>query len=345
LFESFCGQESVRFEEFTDCWRKMNFNAIFSCTERSTAPAKMRVAERLFRIASEYLSAEATFLHRVASIYCLYAVYFKQLTDPKVKIRMTPAMWKDLMEFLEVVTAHQHLDVAYVINKLRLMRAFVFTAATKHLTFGRAEFMLGVEGKSCYKFVQQRDQYIQDIIEEKSTIRELAKIQAEYDEVRLRVLAESQDHELTNLKKNLCVSHSAFPQEMEKIIDTHSNQYHLSTILKPPDEKSQRPVLVPVEKSYATETGLTSESLEVEGEDHDEEEEIVKKEVNAERANYLRKLKEKSFRSGKNTVNDETEERTRRYFKRSAMVQPYFQRGWERKQRAKHQKVGLKQEP
>ena len=67
---------------------------MFGCTERSTDAAKMRVAERLFRIASEYLSAEAAFLYRVAAVYCLYAVYFKQVVTPRVKVTFVSVLVK-----------------------------------------------------------------------------------------------------------------------------------------------------------------------------------------------------------------------------------------------------------
>ena len=84
LFLRFCQKQSVRFEEFCEEWRAMNFNCIFAATHRNTFSAKMRLVERMFRVASEFLSEDATFLYRVACVYFFYSVYNKQISEPKV---------------------------------------------------------------------------------------------------------------------------------------------------------------------------------------------------------------------------------------------------------------------
>ena len=63
----------------------MNFNCIFAATHRNTFSAKMRLVERMFRVASEFLSEESTFLYRVAAVYMFYAVYYKQISTSKVE--------------------------------------------------------------------------------------------------------------------------------------------------------------------------------------------------------------------------------------------------------------------
>ena len=123
LFSNFHQKQSVRFDDFCEEWKKLNFSCIFGATLRNTIAAKMRITERMFRIASEFLSEDSTFLYRVAAIYTFYAVFFKQVTPVKVKVRMTPTMWSDLMQFLEILKEHKHYDVVYIIHMLRKNKA------------------------------------------------------------------------------------------------------------------------------------------------------------------------------------------------------------------------------
>lgn len=250
LFSRFYQKQSVRFEEFCTEWKAMNFNCIFAATHRNTYSAKMRIVERLFRVASEFLSEDSTFLYRVAAVYMFYAVYFKQISETKVKIRMTPTMWKDLMDFLSIVIEHRHLDVAYVIQTLRKHKAFIFTAFPKYLTFGRHEFMLGIEGMVGLRQTYEADKYVNNILNS-DFIEKANNIQKEYEGIKERVLNESKEDELSCLSKVLYYSSSEFPSEFKKILDGHQKSHESGSSLKPDVfDSSQRPVLTQLQELY-----------------------------------------------------------------------------------------------
>jgi len=339
LFLKFCEKQSVRFDDFAEAWRELNFNCLFACTERNTEFAKMRVAERLFRIASEFLSPEATFLYRVAAVYCLYAVYFKQIADVKVKIRMTPTMWVDLMEFLEVVQAHQHLDVAYVILKLKRSKAFVFTAMPKHLSFGKKEFMLACDGNTEQKRFPETDKYVEELLQGGHLMEGLSKIQSEYEEVRKKLLMESKEDEITDLKKNLCVSHSDFNGELKNLLESYSTKHRLVLQFKPPDlSSSQRPVLsLPIYQGERV------------GQENVVEQPRIKENKEGKtRAARIAKIKTESFANaaGSSIADaDDPDNQPRAYYRRSAMVEEYMQRGWKRQSHRKSSMKPLKPLP
>jgi len=324
LFSRFYQKQSVRFEEFCTEWKAMNFNCIFAATFRNTYSAKMRIVERLFRVASEFLSEDSTFLYRVAAVYLFYAVYFKQISETKVKIRMTPTMWKDLMDFMNIVIEHRHLDVAYVIQTLRKHKAFAFTAFPKYLLFGRHEFMLGIEGMVGLRQTYEADKYVNDILS--SDFIENAKdIQKEYDVIKEKVLNESKENEISCLFKVLYYSSSEFPSEFKKILDSHQKSHESGSSLKPDlFDSSQRPVLTQLQELYH---GIT--------EDLENTESKPKKTVN-----IAGKMKEKAWKRSVDISPRKKEKKMQRLedmpdeidensiipetiiYKRSAMLQP-----------------------
>jgi len=250
LFSRFYQKQSVRFEEFCSEWKAMNFNCIFAATFRNTYSAKMRLVERIFRVASEFLSEESTFLYRVAAVYMFYSVYFKQISDNKVKIRMTPTMWKDLMDFLNIVIEHRHLDVAYVIQTLRKANAFTFTAFPKYLLFGRHEFMLGSEGMVAMRQTYEADKYINNLFSSEF-IEQSKSIQKEYDDVKAKVLNESKEDEVSYLSKVLYHSNSEFPSDFKRILDGHEKVHERGTSLRPDlFDSTQRPILSQLQELY-----------------------------------------------------------------------------------------------
>lgn len=249
LFSQFYDKQSVRFEDFAAEWKALNFTSIFAANYRNTPSAKMRIVERAFRVASEFLSEESTFLYRVATVYMLYTVYLKQLCVPKVKIRMTPTMWKDLMDFLGIVVEHQHLDVAYIIQHLRDHHAFIYTALPKQIMFGRNEFMLGVEGMNTLRHTYEADKYINNFVKNSDTIDTLKHLQLEYNEVKQKVLDESEKGEQKCLSKMIFYSNLEFPDAFEDIMNTHKNLYMEGLSFKPDmSDTTQRPVLSQLQK-------------------------------------------------------------------------------------------------
>lgn len=326
LFANFHQRQSVRFEDFCDEWKALNFSCIFGATYINKPSSKMRVVERLFRVASEFLSEECTFLYRVAAVYTFYAVYFKQITHTKVKIRMTPTMWKDLLKFLEIVKEHQHYDVVYVVEVLRKHKAFLFCAFPKELMFGRLEFMLGVDGAAGFSHTETNN-YVSDLINGTNGFQQnLNDIQNAYDEVKQKVLDESNEEEIPDLKKVLFYSNSEFPDEVLRIIQQHRRKYFAGEFVKPDSTDSiQRPVLSQLHS--LDEIKCTEE----------ESEDVPSSSNDAKRlAKFKEKIwsfdikKSRNMRFGapetatvdeSNSSKEEIEENSR-FYKRSAMLQP-----------------------
>ena len=244
LFSNFHQKQSVRFDDFCEEWKKLNFSCIFGATLRNTAAAKMRITERMFRIASEFLSEESTFLYRVAAIYTFYAVYFKQVSPIKVKVRMTPTMWSDLMQFLDILKEHKHYDVVYIIHILRKNKAFYFTAYPKEIFFGRIEFMLGIEGLTGFKDLEERENYLSEVLDEKCITEKLKSIQNDYHNVKQKLLSESQESEVDELSRVLFYINQDFPGDISNMISSYKRKYENETTSNDqPDEATQRPII------------------------------------------------------------------------------------------------------
>lgn len=277
LFANFHQRQSVRFEVFCEEWKALNFNCIFGTTYINKPTSKMRIIERLFRVASEFLSEESTFLYKVAAIYTFYAVYFKQITHTKVCIRMTPTMWNDLLEFFAIVKEHQHHDVAYVIEVLRKHKAFVFCAFPKELLFGRLEFMLGVDGSAGYCHIETND-YASKLIDGTNNFQqELKDIQSAYDEVKQKVLEESTEEEIPDLKKVLFYSNTEFPVEISKIIQQHKRKHFAGRTVKPDSKDStQRPVISQLHSLEEETKRYKSEEQDTEQKNHNDVLKVLK---------------------------------------------------------------------
>lgn len=244
LFSNFHQKQSVRFDDFCEEWKKLNFSCIFGATLRNTGAAKMRITERIFRIASEFLSEESTFLYRVAAIYTFYAVYFKQISPVKVKVRMTPTMWADLMQFLEILKEHKHYDVVYIIHKLRKNKAFYFTAYPKEIFFGRLEFMLGIEGLTGFKDLEERGSYLSEVLDDNDITGKLRSIHNDYHNVKQQLLSESKPSEEDELSRALFYINQDFPNDIANMISSYKEKYqNESTSTGQPDEATQRPII------------------------------------------------------------------------------------------------------
>lgn len=279
LFSNFHQKQSVRFDDFCEEWKKLNFSCIFGATLRNTIAAKMRITERMFRIASEFLSEDSTFLYRVAAIYTFYAVFFKQVTPVKVKVRMTPTMWSDLMQFLEILKEHKHYDVVYIIHMLRKNKAFYFTAFPKEIFFGRNEFMLGIEGTAGFRDLEERENYLSEVLDEKNITGKLKSIQNDYNNVKQKLLEESKESEVDELSRVLFYINQDFPEDISNMISSYKRKYEnesTSNEIKQ-DENNQRPIITQLrdldpkkskkEKSNLgfekTEKELTGRALEI----------------------------------------------------------------------------------
>ncbi|NP_001405027.1 snRNA-activating protein complex subunit 1 isoform 2 [Mus musculus] len=129
LLSRFQEMDSVRFEDFTELWRSMKFATIF-CGKMRNLKKNMFTKEAL-ALAWRYFLPPHTFQIRVGALYLLYGLYNTQLCQPKQKIRVALKDWDEVIRFQQDLMNAQHFDAAFVFRKLRLDRAFHFTAMPK----------------------------------------------------------------------------------------------------------------------------------------------------------------------------------------------------------------------
>uniref|UniRef100_H0XEP3 Small nuclear RNA activating complex polypeptide 1 n=1 Tax=Otolemur garnettii TaxID=30611 RepID=H0XEP3_OTOGA len=133
LLSRFLETDSVRFEDFTELWRNMKFGTIF-CGRMRNLEKNMFTKEAL-ALAWQYFLPPYTFHIRVGALYLLYGLYNTQLCQPKQKIRVALKDWDEVLKFQQDLINAQHFDAAYIFRKLRLDRAFHYTAMPKLLSY------------------------------------------------------------------------------------------------------------------------------------------------------------------------------------------------------------------
>ncbi|XP_006864696.1 PREDICTED: snRNA-activating protein complex subunit 1 [Chrysochloris asiatica] len=133
LLSRFQETDSVRFEDFTELWRSMKFGTIFCGRMRSLE--KNVFTKEALALAWRYFLPPYTFQIRVGALYLLYGLYNTQLCQPKQKIRVALKDWDEVLKFQQDLINAQHFDAAYIFRKLRLDKAFHFTAMPKLLSY------------------------------------------------------------------------------------------------------------------------------------------------------------------------------------------------------------------
>uniref|UniRef100_A0A8C5KSA0 Small nuclear RNA activating complex, polypeptide 1 n=2 Tax=Jaculus jaculus TaxID=51337 RepID=A0A8C5KSA0_JACJA len=132
LLSRFQETDSVRFEDFAAIWKSMKFGTIF-CGKMRNLKKNIFTKEAL-ALAWRYFLPPYTFQIRVGALYLLYGLYGTQPCQPKQKIRVALKDWDEVMKFQQDLLNAQHFDAAYVFRKLRLDKAFHFTAMPKLLS-------------------------------------------------------------------------------------------------------------------------------------------------------------------------------------------------------------------
>ncbi|KAM8781346.1 snRNA-activating protein complex subunit 1 [Rhynchonycteris naso] len=131
LLSRFQETDSVRFEDFTALWRTMKFGTIFCGRMRNLE--KNTFTKEALALAWRYFLPPYTFQIRVGALYLLYGLYNTQLCQPKQKIRVALKDWDEVLKFQQELINAQHFDAAYIFRKLRLDKAFHYTAMPKLL--------------------------------------------------------------------------------------------------------------------------------------------------------------------------------------------------------------------
>ncbi|NXF17720.1 SNPC1 protein, partial [Rhodinocichla rosea] len=133
LLGAFQQADTVRFERFAELWRERRFHTIFY--GRIRALERNKIAKKTLDVAQQYFLPPYSFQIRVGALYLLYGLYNAQLCQPKQKIRIALKHWPEIQKFQRDLLDAQHYDAVYIFRRLRLARAFHFTAMPKLLTY------------------------------------------------------------------------------------------------------------------------------------------------------------------------------------------------------------------
>ncbi|XP_015603916.1 snRNA-activating protein complex subunit 1 isoform X2 [Cephus cinctus] len=118
-FEQF---DNVRFQDFSQIWKEMQFSLIFTCRPSSTELAEF--CEEAMHIAKLFLLPPYKFKERVAGLYLVYALYYKIPID-NVKVRVKQEDWIHIVEFQSIIEEAEHQDANFILSKLIIENAFV----------------------------------------------------------------------------------------------------------------------------------------------------------------------------------------------------------------------------
>lgn len=125
--------DSVRYEEFAVIWREMNFSSIFY--GKMGDLEKNSFTKETLTLACQYILPPYSFQIRVGGLYLLYGLYHSQLCQPKQKIRIALKDWDDLISFQQDLLHAHHYDAAFIFRKLRVAKAFHYSAMPKLLCY------------------------------------------------------------------------------------------------------------------------------------------------------------------------------------------------------------------
>ncbi|XP_053141729.1 snRNA-activating protein complex subunit 1 isoform X2 [Hemicordylus capensis] len=133
LLQHFQNADSVRFEDFALLWKQHRFHTIFYGKIRPLEQTKF--SKEALALVWPYFLPPHAFQIRVGALYLLYGLYNMQLCQPKQKIRVSLKDWEEVQKFQQELLDARHYDAAYVFRKLRVDKAFYFTAMPKLLSF------------------------------------------------------------------------------------------------------------------------------------------------------------------------------------------------------------------
>ncbi|RDD38771.1 snRNA-activating protein complex subunit 1 [Trichoplax sp. H2] len=184
LLSKFIQTGSVRFKDFSHVWRQSNFSFIH-CIHRDGYFRNKFTCE-LLSIACEYLSSSYEFQMRIGGLYLLYSLYATQLCVPKVKIRLTEAMYRELNVFQETIRKHNHHDADFILRILQNGKAFLFVAMPTRLCLNSNQIISpSAENESEVILTRNAVSNAIDI----ESLQNLSEIHEQYDDLKKQIAA------------------------------------------------------------------------------------------------------------------------------------------------------------
>ncbi|CAL1536360.1 unnamed protein product [Lymnaea stagnalis] len=223
LMNAFLKVNTVRYEQFSKVWREKNMS--FLCAGRHTEREAREFIEKILLIAREYFLPPFQFQVRVGGLYLLYGIYQIQPLLPKVKIRITPSQWTDIVYFQEQAAQQNHLDVVYIFNRLLQEQAFHFCYTPDEISH------FANKQESDDKEVDIAD----DMKEEKSSIYQLfnyesmekiSYLQNQYQQLKIGLAGPNS----SKPEKSLDVMHGELMEDLGVLLQTYNEK--IASILK-----------------------------------------------------------------------------------------------------------------
>ncbi|XP_027494001.1 snRNA-activating protein complex subunit 1 [Corapipo altera] len=220
LLGAFQQADTVRFERFAELWRERRFHTVFY--GRMRALERNKLTKKTLELAQQYFLPPYAFQIRVGALYLLYGLYNTQLCQPKQKIRIALKDWPEIQKFQQDLIDSQHYDAAYIFRKLRLARAFHFTAMPKLLNYRTKKKMEENEFKEEFKDPSNRVNSLvtNDVLEE------LMNIHDHYQKMKCAISADKSqpDKALSLIKddfvvtlKDITLEHQEWQQNRMKL--------------------------------------------------------------------------------------------------------------------------------
>uniref|UniRef100_A0A8C0HC35 Small nuclear RNA activating complex polypeptide 1 n=1 Tax=Chelonoidis abingdonii TaxID=106734 RepID=A0A8C0HC35_CHEAB len=130
--------------------------------------------QKALDLAWRYFLPPYTFQIRVGALYLLYGLYSTQLCKPKQKIRVALKEWLEVQRFQQDLINAQHYDAAYIFRKLRLDKAFHFTAMPRLLSFRTKKKIRETQLKEEFKELSNRVSRLitNDVLEEMMNVHD-----------------------------------------------------------------------------------------------------------------------------------------------------------------------------
>ncbi|XP_064614382.1 snRNA-activating protein complex subunit 1-like [Liolophura sinensis] len=214
VVKKFSATDCVRYEVFAEIWREMKLN--FLCAGRQTEREARELMEMVFEMTSVLWFPPSPFQTRVCALYMLYGLYCTQPCQPRVKIRLTASQWTQVLNFMKTLEEQHHLDVIFILNKLRAIHAFHFVA-TKNEHFPQSKEAEPESDRSKDPMKEVEESLIRDIINA-DLLEQIEALHTQYYNVKCSLAgpgAEQPDRSLNLLNGNIILNIKNILQRFE----------------------------------------------------------------------------------------------------------------------------------
>ena len=185
ILSSYAELQTVRFAQFADKWREMNFVYVHCAVKDGRDKLdrdRHELTTSLLTCASKYISSDYPFEVRIGSLYLLYCLYFTQLSEPKAKIRLDPSLLEDLSNLHYKITADKHSDADYVLRRLKEDYAFHIVATLTQMSM-RYHATVPTHTEELELFLRDDHSYI-NLLFSTNTLQAFHQVHSEFEEIK-----------------------------------------------------------------------------------------------------------------------------------------------------------------